>query len=107
MPIFGTAICGRAVLASPAYVDPRGRWSYGPACLRSGGRARPGAARFGMRAESVVLCAFLDTIDWPSPALWPIKAGVSFPISGGGQYADDADDIAYVGEQQGAGVGRI
>jgi benzoate-CoA ligase family protein len=59
----------------PAYIDPRGSWTYGQlservACfgyvLRS----------LGIRKEERILVALLDTIDWPTVFLGSIKAGV-------------------------------
>src|ERR1700681_4004625 len=59
----------------PAYVDPRGSWSYGQLADR--------AARFGqglralrVRREERILLCLLDTIDWPTAFLGAIKTGV-------------------------------
>jgi benzoate-CoA ligase family protein len=59
----------------PAYVDPRGCWSFGQLADR--------AARFGqvlralgVRREERVLLCLLDTIDWPTAFLGAIKAGI-------------------------------
>jgi benzoate-CoA ligase len=64
---------GRA--SQPAYVDPRGAWTYAALAER--------AARFGdvlrslgVRREERILLALLDTIDWPTAFLGAIKAGV-------------------------------
>jgi benzoate-CoA ligase len=59
----------------PAYVDPRGSWSFGQLADR--------AARFGqvlralgLRREDRILLCLLDTIDWPTAFLGAIKSGV-------------------------------
>ena len=59
----------------PAYIDPRGSWTYGQLAER--------VARFGNvlsdlgigREERILLC-LTDTIDWPTAFLGAIKAGV-------------------------------
>jgi benzoate-CoA ligase len=59
----------------PAYVDPRGIWSFGQLADRA---ARFGQALRGLRVrreERILLC-LLDTIDWPTAFLGAIKAGV-------------------------------
>ena len=64
---------GRA--GKPAYIDPRGSWTYGQLAGR--------VARFGQvlrslgiaREERILLC-LTDTIDWPTAFLGAIKAGV-------------------------------
>src|SRR5436190_6397476 len=59
----------------PAFIDPRGSWTYGQladrvarfaACLRG----------CGVRREERVLICLLDTIDWPTAFLGCLKAGV-------------------------------
>jgi benzoate-CoA ligase family protein len=64
---------GRA--RKPAYVDPRGSWSYGQLADRA---ARFGQALrgLGLRREERILLCLLDTIDWPTAFLGAIKAGV-------------------------------
>jgi benzoate-CoA ligase family protein len=59
----------------PAYVDPRGSWSFGQLADRA---ARFGQALrgLGIRREERVLLCLLDTIDWPTAFLGAIKAGV-------------------------------
>lgn len=59
----------------PAYVDPRGVWTYGQLADRV---ARFGAVlrALGLRREERVLICLLDTIDWPTAFLGCIKAGV-------------------------------
>ena len=59
----------------PAYIDPRGTWTYGQLADR--------VARFGevlrgldVRREERILLCLLDTIDWPTAFLGAIKAGV-------------------------------
>src|ERR1041385_6889678 len=59
----------------PAFIDPRGTWTYGQLADR--------VARFaavlrllGVRREERVLIALLDTIDWPTAFLGCLKAGV-------------------------------
>ncbi len=59
----------------PAFIDPRGTWTYGQLDDR--------VARFaailrtlGVRREERVLIALLDTIDWPTAFLGCLKAGV-------------------------------
>jgi benzoate-CoA ligase family protein len=59
----------------PAYVDPRGSWSFGQLADRA---ARFGEALrgLGIRREERILLCLLDTIDWPTAFLGAIKAGV-------------------------------
>src|SRR6202049_500195 len=59
----------------PAYVDPRGTWSFGELADRA---ARFGQAlrALGVRREERIMLALLDTIDWPTAFLGAIKAGV-------------------------------
>jgi benzoate-CoA ligase len=64
---------GRA--GKPAFIDPRGSWSYGQLAERVARFA--GALRsLGVRREERVLIALLDTIDWPTAFLGCLKAGV-------------------------------
>jgi benzoate-CoA ligase family protein len=59
----------------PAYVDPRGSWSFGQLADRA---ARFGQALrgLGVRREERILLCLLDTIDWPTAFLGAIKAGI-------------------------------
>ena len=59
----------------PAFIDPRGTWTYGQLADRV---ARFAAAlrALGVRREERVLIALLDTIDWPTAFLGCLKAGV-------------------------------
>jgi benzoate-CoA ligase family protein len=59
----------------PAFIDPRGVWTYGQLADRV---ARFAAAlrALGVRREERVLIALLDTIDWPTAFLGCLKAGV-------------------------------
>ena len=64
---------GRA--AKPAFIDPRGPWTYGQLAERI---ERFGAVlrSLGIRREERIVLALLDTIDWPTAFLGAIKAGV-------------------------------
>jgi non-ribosomal peptide synthetase component F len=70
---------GRA--GKPAYIDPRGTWTYGQLGER--------VARFGkllrslgMAREQRILICLTDTIDWPTAFLGAVKAGVvAVPLS--------------------------
>jgi len=59
----------------PAYVDPRGSWSFGQLADRA---ARFGQAlrALGVRREERILLCLLDTIDWPTAFLGAVKAGI-------------------------------
>ncbi len=64
---------GRA--GKPAFIDPRGSWTYGQLADRVTRFA--GALRaLGVKREERVLLALLDTIDWPTAFLGCLKAGV-------------------------------
>jgi benzoate-CoA ligase len=58
-----------------AYVDPRGRWTYGVLADRVA-RFAHALRKLGVRREERILLALLDTIDWPTAFLGAIKAGV-------------------------------
>lgn len=60
----------------PAFIDPRGSWTYGQLADRV---ARFAAALrgLGVQREERVLIALLDTIDWPTAFLGCLKAGVT------------------------------
>jgi benzoate-CoA ligase len=64
---------GRA--AKPAFVDPRGAWTYGALAERVAKFAAV-LRSLGVRREERVLIALLDTIDWPTAFLGCLKAGV-------------------------------
>jgi benzoate-CoA ligase family protein len=65
----------------PAYIDPRGAWTYGQLAER--------AARFGTLLRSLgiareqrILICLSDTIDWPTAFLGSVKAGiVAVPVN--------------------------
>jgi benzoate-CoA ligase len=76
---FAADILGRNLKAGragkPAFIDPRGVWTYGALADR--------VARFvavlralGVHREERVLIALTDTIDWPTAFLGCLKAGV-------------------------------
>jgi benzoate-CoA ligase family protein len=69
----GNLQAGRA--HKPAYVDPRGSWSFAELADRA---ARFGQAlrALGVRREERMLLCLLDTIDWPTAFLGAVKAGV-------------------------------
>src|SRR5215217_1474402 len=59
----------------PAYIDPRGTWTYGQLADRVE-RFGHLLRKLGVRREERVLICLLDTIDWPTAFLGAIKAGV-------------------------------
>ncbi len=59
----------------PAYIDPRGTWTYGQLAERVE-RFGNVLRSLGVRREERVLIALLDTIDWPTAFLGCLKAGV-------------------------------
>src|ERR1700736_859744 len=59
----------------PAYIDPRGSWTYGQLAERVDRFGRV-LRSFGIRREERILLALLDTIDWPTAFLGAIKAGI-------------------------------
>jgi len=67
--------------SKPAYIDPRGTWTYGQLAER--------VARFGnllrslgVQREQRILICLTDTIDWPTCFLGAIKAGiVAVPVN--------------------------
>src|SRR3954471_22224180 len=70
---------GRA--ARPAFIDPRGTWSYGQLAERVA-RFAASLRALGVRREERVLIALLDTIDWPTAFLSCLKAGhVAVPVN--------------------------
>ena len=64
---------GRA--GKPAFIDPRGTWTYGQLADRVA-RFAAMLRALGVRREERVLIALLDTIDWPTAFLGCLKAGV-------------------------------
>src|SRR6516162_8625654 len=64
---------GRADKA--AYIDPRGKWTYGQLAGRVDRFGRV-LRSFGIRREERILIALTDTIDWPTAFLGAIKAGI-------------------------------
>src|SRR5436190_11654092 len=59
----------------PAFIDPRGSWTYGQLADRVA-RFATVLRSLGVRREERVLICLLDTIDWPTAFLGSIKAGV-------------------------------
>jgi benzoate-CoA ligase len=59
----------------PAFIDPRGSWTYGELAERVD-RFGNVLRALGIRCEERILLALLDTIDWPTAFLGAIKAGV-------------------------------
>jgi benzoate-CoA ligase len=76
---FAADILGRNLAAGrankPAYIDPRGAWTYGQLADRVD-RFGEALRALGLRREERILLALLDTIDWPTAFLGAIKAGV-------------------------------
>ncbi|MEA2979268.1 MAG: benzoate-CoA ligase, partial [Alphaproteobacteria bacterium] len=64
---------GRA--GKPAFIDPRGTWTYGALADRVA-RFAASLRALGLRREERVLIALLVTIDWPTAFLGCLKAGV-------------------------------
>jgi benzoate-CoA ligase len=65
----------------PAYIDPRGTWTYGQLSERVD-RFGQVLRTLGMRREERILICLLDTIDWPTAFLGTIKAGmVAIPVN--------------------------
>ena len=59
----------------PAFIDPRGTWTYGQLADRVA-RFAAVLRALGVRREERVLIVLLDTIDWPTAFLGCLKAGV-------------------------------
>jgi benzoate-CoA ligase len=59
----------------PAYIDPRGSWTYGALAERVD-RFGNVLRSLGIRLEERILLALLDDIDWPTAFLGAVKAGV-------------------------------
>src|ERR1044071_8098350 len=64
---------GRA--GKPAFIDPRGTWTYGQLAERVAKFAAI-LRSLGVRREERVLIALLDNIDWPTAFLGCLKSGV-------------------------------
>ena len=64
---------GRANI--PAFIDPRGSWTYGQLADRVA-RFATALRTLGVRREERVLICLTDTIDWPTAFLGCLKAGV-------------------------------
>ena len=58
----------------PAYIDPRGTWTYGQLADRVA-RFAASLRTLGVRREERVLIVLLDTIDWPTAFLGCLKTG--------------------------------
>ena len=70
---------GRA--GKPAFIDPRGAWTYGQLADRVA-RFAASLRALGVRREERVLIALADTIDWPTAFLGCLKAGaVAVPVN--------------------------
>jgi benzoate-CoA ligase family protein len=70
---------GRA--GKPAFIDPRGTWTYGQLADRVARFAAVLRALNVRREERVLIC-LLDTIDWPTAFLGTMKAGaVAVPVN--------------------------
>ena len=59
----------------PAFIDPRGSWTYGELAERVD-RFGNVLRALGIRCEERILLSLVDTIDWPTAFLGAIKAGV-------------------------------
>jgi benzoate-CoA ligase family protein len=59
----------------PAFIDPRGSWSYGQLADRAE-RFGQVLRALGLRREERILLCMTDTIDWPTAFLGALKAGV-------------------------------
>jgi benzoate-CoA ligase family protein len=59
----------------PAFIDPRGPWTYGQLAERVDRFGRV-LRSFGIRREERILIALTDTVDWPTAFLGAIKAGI-------------------------------
>jgi len=65
----------------PAFIDPRGTWTYGQLADRVA-RFAAVLRALGVRREERVLMVMLDTIDWPTAFLGCLKAGaVAVPVN--------------------------
>ena len=64
---------GRA--GKPAFIDPRGSWTYGQLADRVA-RFASALRALGVQREERILICLADTIDWPTAFLGALKAGV-------------------------------
>ena len=64
---------GRA--GRPAFIDPRGSWTYGQLADRVA-RFASALRALGVQREERILICLADTIDWPTAFLGALKAGV-------------------------------
>src|SRR4029078_13387369 len=77
--IYRNLKAGRA--AKPAYIDPRGTWTYGQLADR-GARFAAVLRSLGVRRDERVLIVMLNTIDLPTAFLGCLKAGaVAVPVN--------------------------
>jgi benzoate-CoA ligase family protein len=76
---FAADILGRNLSAGrankPAFIDPRGSWTYGQLADRVE-RFGQALRALGIRREERILLCMTDTIDWPTAFLGALKAGV-------------------------------
>jgi benzoate-CoA ligase family protein len=82
---FATDVLDRNLKAGrankPAYIDPRGTWTYGQLADRVE-RFGQALRTLGMRREERILICLLDSIDWPTAFLGAIKVGiVAIPVN--------------------------
>src|SRR5262249_37555957 len=76
---FAADILGRNLSAGradkPAFIDPRGGWTYGQLADRVE-RFGQALRALGIRREERILLCMTDTIDWPTAFLGALKAGI-------------------------------
>jgi len=82
---FAADILGRNLAAGrrdkPAFIDPRGGWTYGQLADRVARFAHV-LRQLGVRREERILLCLLDTVDWPTAFLGALKAGVvAIPVN--------------------------
>ncbi len=70
---------GRA--GKPAFIDPRGTWTYGDLADRVDRFANV-LRKLDIRSEERIVLCMLDTIDWPTAFLGALKAGaIAVPLN--------------------------